>query len=175
MSGRWSRWAMKWCSISGDYEDLFDKALVRFEWDTLEADVTRRREAGEYVGLGLAMFVEKSGLGPTDGARINVHTNGEVEVITGGASVGQGFETVIAQVAPRCLVSIIERIRVVHGRTDRIEYGIGAHATRATVMTANATSRRRREGTRQGARYGRATPASKMSRSDHRKWMSFAD
>ena len=112
---------------------------MRFEWDTFEADVKKRRAAGEIVGLGLAMYVEKSGLGPTDGARVNVHTNGEVEVITGGASVGQGFETVIAQVAAQTLGVDYRKVRVVHGRTDRIEYGIGAHATRATVMTANAT------------------------------------
>ena len=125
---------------SGDYEGLLDKALARCEWDKLEGNVLRRRKAGEYVGLGLAMFVEKSGLGPTDGARINVHTSGQVEVITGGASVGQGFETVIAQVCAETLGIDYRHIRVVHGRTDRIEYGVGAHATRATVMTANATA-----------------------------------
>jgi carbon-monoxide dehydrogenase large subunit len=125
---------------SGDYEGLLDKALAQFKWDVRENEVVRRREAGEYVGLGLAMFVEKSGLGPTDGARVNVHTNGEIEVITGGASVGQGFETVIAQVCAEILGADYRRVRVVHGRTDRIEYGIGAHATRATVMTANATA-----------------------------------
>jgi aerobic carbon-monoxide dehydrogenase large subunit len=125
---------------SGDYEGLLDKAIARFEWDKLEADVIRRRNSGEHVGLGLAMFVEKSGLGPTDGARINVHTDGEVEVITGGASVGQGFETVIAQVCAEILGVDYRRVRVVHGRTDRIEYGIGAHATRATVMTGNAAA-----------------------------------
>jgi carbon-monoxide dehydrogenase large subunit/6-hydroxypseudooxynicotine dehydrogenase subunit gamma len=124
---------------SGRYEELLDKALTRFEWDKLEADVKKRRAAGEIVGLGLAMYVEKSGLGPTDGARVNVHTNGEIEVITGGASGGQGFETVIAQVAAQTLGANYRKVRVVHGRTDRIEYGIGAHATRATVMTANAT------------------------------------
>src|SRR6185312_6188042 len=106
----------------------------------LEREVAERRTRGEYVGLGLAMYVEKSGLGPTDGARVNVHANGEVEVITGGASVGQGFETVIAQVCAETLGVDYRRVRVIHGRTDRIEYGIGAHATRATVMTANATA-----------------------------------
>lgn len=125
---------------SGDYAGLLDKALARCGWDELERKVRARREAGEYVGLGLAMYVEKSGLGPTDGARVNVHTSGEVEVITGGASVGQGFETVIAQVCADTLGVDYRRVRVVHGRTDRIEYGIGAHATRATVMTANATA-----------------------------------
>jgi len=124
---------------SGRYEELLDKALARFEWDELEVAVKKRRAAGEFVGLGLAMYVEKSGLGPTDGARVNVHTNGEVEVITGGASMGQGFETVIAQVAAQTLGVDYRNVRVIHGRTDRIEYGIGAHATRATVMTANAT------------------------------------
>ncbi|MCK9908812.1 xanthine dehydrogenase family protein molybdopterin-binding subunit [Microbacteriaceae bacterium K1510] len=125
---------------SGDYAGLLDKALTHCGWDELERKVRARREAGEYVGLGLAMYVEKSGLGPTDGARVNVHTSGEVEVITGGASIGQGFETVIAQVCAETLGVDYRRVRVVHGRTDRIEYGIGAHATRATVMTANATA-----------------------------------
>jgi carbon-monoxide dehydrogenase large subunit len=125
---------------SGDYEGLLDKALARVGWDALERAVAQRRRAGEYVGLGLAMYVEKSGLGPTDGARVAVHTGGDVEVITGGASVGQGFETVIAQVCAETLGVDYRRVRVVHGQTDRIEYGIGAHAARATVMTANATA-----------------------------------
>ena len=119
---------------------LLDKALARCGWDALERAMAQRRAAGELVGLGLAMFVEKSGLGPTDGARINVDTSGGVEVITGGASVGQGFETVMAQVCARTLGVDYRRVRVVHGRTDRIEYGIGAHASRATVMTANAVA-----------------------------------
>lgn len=125
---------------SGDYEGLLDKALARFCWDARERETARRREAGEHVGLGIAVYVEKSGLGPTDGARVNVHPSGDVEVITGGASLGQGFETVIAQVCAQTLGVDYRRVRVVHGRTDRIEYGIGAHATRATVMTANATA-----------------------------------
>ena len=125
---------------SGDYAGMLDKALARVGWDALERDVAQRRSVGEYVGLGLAVFVDKSGLGPTDGARVAVHTSGDVEVITGGASVGQGFETVMAQVCAETLGVDYRRVRVVHGRTDRIEYGIGAHAARATVMTANATA-----------------------------------
>ncbi|MDO8878406.1 MAG: xanthine dehydrogenase family protein molybdopterin-binding subunit [Pseudolabrys sp.] len=125
---------------SGRYEALLDKALAHIGWDALQRDVASRRAAGEYVGLGVAIYVEKSGLGPTDGARINIHTSGEIEVITGGASIGQGFETVVAQVCAEMLGSDYRQVRVVHGRTDRIEYGIGAHATRATVMTANAAA-----------------------------------
>lgn len=125
---------------SGRYEELLDKALERFGWDACEAEAARRRAQGEYVGLGLAMYVEKSGLGPTDGVRMHVHPTGDVEVVTGGASVGQGFETVVAQVAAEILGIDYRKVRVIHGRTDRIEYGIGAHATRATVLTANAAA-----------------------------------
>ena len=92
----------------------------------------RRREAGELVGAGLAMFVEKSGLGPFDGARVTVDTTGAVEVVTGGASVGQGIETVMAQICAEALGVDYRRVRVVHGQTDRSHYGMGAFASRVT-------------------------------------------
>ena len=104
-----------------------------------QGELSRRRAAGEAVGAGFAMFVEKSGLGPADGVRIEVDTSGAVELITGGASLGQGFETVMAQVCAEMLGVDYRRVRVTHGQTDRIAYGIGAHASRATVMTASAT------------------------------------
>ncbi|HKM69386.1 MAG TPA: molybdopterin cofactor-binding domain-containing protein, partial [Stellaceae bacterium] len=57
----------------------------------------------------------------------------------GGASVGQGFETVMAQIAADALGVDYRGVRVVHGQTDRIEHGVGAHASRATVLTGSAT------------------------------------
>jgi carbon-monoxide dehydrogenase large subunit/6-hydroxypseudooxynicotine dehydrogenase subunit gamma len=124
---------------TGDYIGLLDKLLAKIGWDALNAAVAKRKAAGELVGIGLAMFVEKSGLGPTDGVKISVDTSGMVEVVTGGASLGQGFETVMAQVAADALGIDYRRCRVIHGQTDRIPFGIGAHASRATVMTASAT------------------------------------
>src|SRR6476659_8015674 len=124
---------------SGDYVGLLDKLLVALGWDKLKAELVARRAAGEAVGAGFAMFVEKSGLGPADGVRIEVDTSGMVELITGGGSLGQGFETVMAQVCAEILGTDYRRVRVTHGQTDRIAYGIGAHASRATVMTASAT------------------------------------
>jgi aerobic carbon-monoxide dehydrogenase large subunit len=124
---------------SGDYHALLDKVLAHVKWGELNDELRKRRENGEMVGAGLAMFVEKAGLGPADGVRIQVDATGTVEVITGGASIGQGFETVMAQVAAECLGADIKKMRVTHGNTERIEHGIGAHASRATVMTASAT------------------------------------
>jgi aerobic carbon-monoxide dehydrogenase large subunit len=124
---------------SGDYVGLLDKLLGALQWDRLKAELARRRAMGEAVGAGFAMFVEKSGLGPADGVRIEVDTAGMVELVTGGASLGQGFETVMAQVCAEALGIDYRRVRVTHGQTDRIAHGIGAHASRATVMTASAT------------------------------------
>ena len=125
---------------TGDYAGLFDKGLARFGWDDLQRTMAVRRAAGELVGAGFGLFVEKSGLGPLDNAKVNVDVTGHVEVITGGASIGQGFETVMAQVCAETLGVDYRKIRVVHGRTDRTEFGVGAHASRATVMTANAVA-----------------------------------
>src|SRR6185436_13030203 len=124
---------------SGDYHALLDTTLKHVEWTKLNEDLAARRQKGEMVGVGLAMFVEKAGLGPADGVRIQVDTSGAVEVITGGSSIGQGFETVMAQVAAEVLGTDYRKMRVSHGNTERIEHGIGAHASRATVMTASAT------------------------------------
>jgi carbon-monoxide dehydrogenase large subunit len=124
---------------SGDYTGLLDNTLAAVGWQALSASLARRRATGELVGAGLAMFVEKSGLGPFDGVRVTVDTSGAVEVVTGAASVGQGVETVIAQVCADALGVDYRRIRVVHGQTDRIAHGMGAFASRVTVMTGEAT------------------------------------
>ncbi|MEE8084729.1 MAG: xanthine dehydrogenase family protein molybdopterin-binding subunit [Alphaproteobacteria bacterium] len=123
---------------SGDYALLLDKALDKFGWHELRAELAARRAAGEMVGTGIGLFLEEGGRGPSDGARISVDTAGGVEVITGGASLGQGFETAMAQICAEALGVDYHSIRVVHGQTDRIPYGIGAHATRATVLTGGA-------------------------------------
>src|SRR5438874_13158934 len=124
---------------SGDYPRLLDKALARIGWDSLQAELRRRRAAGELVGSGIAVFVEKGGLGPLDGARVAVDATGAVELVTGGSAVGQGFATAMAQICADTLGLDYRRVRVVSGQTDRIQYGIGAHASRASVMTGNAT------------------------------------
>ena len=112
---------------SGDYSALLDKALIAADWDNLQQQLRQRRQHGEMVGAGVAMFVEKSGLGPFDTVRIEVAHDGSVEVITGVASIGQGVETVIAQICADALGVDYGNIRVIHGQTDR------------TVMCGEAT------------------------------------
>jgi aerobic carbon-monoxide dehydrogenase large subunit len=124
---------------SGDYTLLLDKALEAARWDELQDQLRKRRRDGEKVGAGVAIFVEKSGLGPFDTVRVEVGGDGKVEAITGVASIGQGVETVIAQICADTLGVDYTNIRVIHGQTDRIARGMGAFASRVTVMCGEAT------------------------------------
>ncbi|EWT06680.1 xanthine dehydrogenase [Intrasporangium chromatireducens Q5-1] len=123
---------------SGDYALLMDKLEERFELARLRADVQRRRAAGECVGIGYGWFVEKSGLGPYEGAEVEVDTTGAVTVTTGTSSVGQGVDTVLTQVVADVLDVDLDRVRAVRGQTDRFGYGRGAFATRQSVMAGSA-------------------------------------
>jgi CO/xanthine dehydrogenase Mo-binding subunit len=124
---------------SGDYATLIDKLLATAGWAAMQRDCKTRRAQGELAGAGFAMFVEKSGLGPFDKVRIEVAPDGAIEVITGVASIGHGVETVVAQIAADTLGVDYGTIRVTHGQTDRIDRGMGAFASRATVMCGEAT------------------------------------
>ncbi|HEX3859251.1 MAG TPA: xanthine dehydrogenase family protein molybdopterin-binding subunit [Pseudolabrys sp.] len=124
---------------SGDYALLLDKALSMAGWDTLQVQLQKRRAAGEKVGAGVAMFVEKSGLGPFDTVHIDIDPDGAIEVVTGVASLGQGVETAIAQICADTLGVDYAAVHVIHGQTDRIDKGMGAFASRVTVMCGEAT------------------------------------
>jgi CO/xanthine dehydrogenase Mo-binding subunit len=124
---------------SGEYALLLDKALKAARWDELQEQLRERRKNGEKVGAGVAMFVEKSGLGPFDTVRIDVMPDGTLEVVTGVASIGQGVETVIAQICADTVGIDYTNIRVIHGQTDRIARGMGAFASRVTVMCGEAS------------------------------------
>lgn len=123
---------------AGKYQDLLDKTLAHVGYDQLRAEAAERRSKGEHVGIGVALFIEKSGLGPRDLVRARLLKDGSIEIITGVASIGQGVETIVAQICAEVLSVEIEQISVVHGQTSRIEVGLGAFASRVTVMTGSA-------------------------------------
>jgi aerobic carbon-monoxide dehydrogenase large subunit len=125
---------------SGDYEKLLDVLLDHIGYEDVRATLDARRANGELVGLGIGYFVEKSGLGPYDDVRVEMDRDGRLEIITGVASIGQGVETVVAQICAETLGVDYRTIRVTHGQTDRIERGMGAFASRVTVMTGSATA-----------------------------------
>ena len=123
---------------SGDYERLLDRVIDHLRLPELEDELVERRSSGEAVGLGFGFFVEKSGLGPYEGIRVLVDGSGDVEVRSAVASVGQGVETVLAQVCADVLDIDYRRVRVNHARTDLFPCGMGAFASRLTVMAGSA-------------------------------------
>ena len=123
---------------SGDYHRLLERLLTHIGYESLRESLGRRRRTGDMVGLGIGMFVEKSGLGPFDDVRVRRLDGGGVEVITGAASVGQGMETAIAQICADVLEVDYADVSVRHGQTDLIGRGMGAFASRVTVMTGVA-------------------------------------
>jgi carbon-monoxide dehydrogenase large subunit len=123
---------------SGDYPRLFDWALDRVGYDTLRQTQADARRAGRHVGIGLAYVVEKSGLGPWESARVLVDGTGQVVVHTGIPSVGQGVETVFAQVCADVLGVRYEDVTVRYGDTDALPDSVGAFGSRGTVMGGNA-------------------------------------
>jgi len=125
---------------SGDYALLLEKVSTQFDFANIRADVERRRAAGEVVGFGFGFFVEKSGIGPFEGARVSVDDTGQVTITCGASSVGQGVDTVLAQVVAEGLQVPHDAIRVVRGRTDQFQYGRGAFATRLAVMAGSAAA-----------------------------------
>jgi aerobic carbon-monoxide dehydrogenase large subunit len=126
---------------SGDYAGLFEKALAAVDYRGLQAERDAARAAGRAVGIGIGFVVEKSGLGPWEYTRIEVDRSGKVFVYSGLASVGQGVETVLAQVCADELGIRYEDITVFHGDTDLVAHGAGAFASRGTVLGSNATLR----------------------------------
>ena len=123
---------------AGDYGDLLDKALNESGYEDWEEEARRLRGEGRLVGTGVAYFLEKSGLGPYEEAAVEVDPTGSVRVLTGGASLGQGIETVLAQIAADQLEVPPEEIEVVHTDTDLLPDGVGSWASRSTVVGGSA-------------------------------------
>ena len=123
---------------AGDYEGLLDKALAGSAFGEWQREARELRARGRLVGTGIGYFLEKSGLGPYEEAAVEVDPTGSVRVLIGGASLGQGIETVMAQIAADQICVPPEAIEVVHTDTDLLPDGVGSWASRSTVVGGSA-------------------------------------
>jgi len=129
---------------TGDYPALLAAAVKeadRLGYRTQARTQARARtdaSAGARLrGFGLAMFVEKSGLGPQETADVTVSRSGAVHVYSGGTSLGQGIETVLAQITADALGVDPRRVRVTGDTADQ-PFGAGSWASRSTVVGGSA-------------------------------------
>lgn len=124
---------------SGNYEPVLDKALAMIGWERFKSEEQpARRAAGRRAGIGVVAYVEGTGIGPFEGARVQVQTNGKVTVATGIGTQGQGHFTVLAQIAAEQLGVRVEDVEVVTGDTDQFHWGTGTFASRGAVVAGNA-------------------------------------
>jgi carbon-monoxide dehydrogenase large subunit len=123
---------------SGDYQVALDRCLAEIGWAE-KAKLQSKVIDGRYHGLAVGCFVEGGAAGPKESARLVLETDGSVSVYVGSSAVGQGLETVFAQIAADALEIPMERIRgVFHGSTAFVSDGYGAYHSRSVVMGGSA-------------------------------------
>ena len=123
---------------SGDYQATLDRCLDEINWSE-KSKLAGKLIDGRYHGLALGCFIEGGAAGPKESARIVLERDGLYSVYVGSSAIGQGLETVFAQIAADALEVTIDRIRgVFHGSTSYVADGYGAYHSRSVVMGGSA-------------------------------------
>jgi carbon-monoxide dehydrogenase large subunit len=126
---------------SGDFPALFDELLRRMDYERARAEqAAGNLRPGLKRGIGLAVYVEKTGLGPFETAHIEARSDGRFVVDTGASSMGPGLETVLAQIVGESLGVATHRFEVRHADTSHVESGVGTYGSRGTVTAGNAAA-----------------------------------
>jgi len=124
---------------SGDYEPLLDHALERIGYHEFINEIQPKlRAEGRHVGIGIVAYVEGTGIGPYEGAKVQVMSSGRISVVTGVGTQGQGHYTSYAQIVAEQLGVDVNKIDVVTGDTDQFYWGAGTFASRGAVVAGNA-------------------------------------
>jgi carbon-monoxide dehydrogenase large subunit len=123
---------------SGDYQETLDRCLKEIGWAD-KAKLMGQMVDGRYHGLAIGCFIEGGAAGPKEMARLEINDDGTISVFMGSSAVGQGVETVFAQIAADALEIPMDRIRWVHhGSTSTVSDGYGAYHSRSVVMGGSA-------------------------------------
>jgi carbon-monoxide dehydrogenase large subunit len=122
---------------SGDYHAVFDLCMKEFDWAE-KSKFSGKLIDGYYHGLAVGSFIEGGAAGPSEDARMVLQIDGSLIVYLGSSSVGQGLETIMAQIAADATELPYERITIKHGSTSDVKNGYGAYHSRSTVMGGSA-------------------------------------
>jgi carbon-monoxide dehydrogenase large subunit len=131
---------------SGDYQKALDLALEASNWSGLIAERDAARQEGRLVGLGLAMYVEVCGIGPSSSlptggwehSQVTIERDGRISATTGASPHGQGNETTFAQMLGDQFGVPIEHITIHHGDTGIVKQGIGTFGSRSQAVGGTA-------------------------------------
>jgi carbon-monoxide dehydrogenase large subunit len=125
---------------SGDFPALFHELVERLDYvrEREEQRACNARGSGPRRGIGLAVYVEKTGLGPFETTQVEARADGTLLVDTGASSMGPGLETVLAQILGEALGLSPKQFQVRHADTAAVESGVGTYGSRGTVTAGNA-------------------------------------
>ncbi len=124
---------------SGDYLPALETAVEMIDYEQFITEEQPRLQAeGKKVGIGIAAYVEGTGIGPYEGARITMGASGKVSVATGIGTQGQGHFTSFAQIVADEVGVDVRDVYLVSGDTDQFHWGAGTFASRGAVVAGNA-------------------------------------
>ena len=124
---------------SGNYQPAYDMALEKLGYENfIKEEQPRLRAEGKHVGIGIVPFIETTGVGPYEGARVAIEPSGKVSAATGVGTQGQSHMTSFAQIIAEELGVEVEDVSMVTGDTAEIHWGTGTFASRGAVVAGNA-------------------------------------
>jgi len=123
---------------SGNYLPTLERAVEMIGYEQLRGEQARMRAEGRHVGVGVVCYVEGTGIGPYEGARVTVEPSGVVRVATGVGTQGQGHYTVFAQIVAEVLGVDVTNVKVVTGDTREFQWGTGTFASRGAAVAGSA-------------------------------------
>jgi carbon-monoxide dehydrogenase large subunit len=123
---------------SGDYAMTLDRCLAEIDW-TAKTALAGKLVGGRYRGTAIGCYLEGGASGPKESARLRIESDGLISIHVGSSSIGQGLETVCAQIAADALELPMDAVSgVFHGSTDCVIEGYGSYSSRSVVMGGNA-------------------------------------
>lgn len=123
---------------SGNYPETLTRALEAAGYDELRRRQQELRQRGRYLGVGIGCYVEGTGVGSFEGARVRIDASGQLIIATGATGHGQGHETVFAQIAADLWGVTPDKVSLVEGDTASIPFGCGTFGSRSTVNVGSA-------------------------------------
>lgn len=126
------------CYDSGNFPETLKRALEAADYDELRKRQREARKHGRYLGIGIGCYVEGTGVGSFEGAKVRIDSSGQLIIATGATGHGQGHETVYAQIAADLWGVSLDKVSLIEGDTASIPFGCGTFGSRSTVNVGSA-------------------------------------
>ncbi len=135
----------------GDFGASLDAAMKAIDYNGFPARKAKAKSEGKLRGIGFSCYIEACGIAPSkavgslgagvglwESAEVRVNPVGTIEVLTGSHSHGQGHETTFAQLVAGRLGISIDQVQIVHGDTDKVQFGMGTYGSRSAAVGMSA-------------------------------------